>query len=35
MYTRSKKGIEMRMETTISFYGKGNDIIPLAIETYG
>ncbi len=23
------------METTISFYGKGNDIIPLAIETYG
>jgi hypothetical protein len=27
MYTRSKKGIKMRMETTIGLYGKGNEII--------
>jgi hypothetical protein len=27
MYTRSKKGIKTRMETTIGLYGKGNEII--------
>jgi len=26
-YIRSKKGIKMRMETTIGHYGKGNEII--------
>ncbi len=26
MYTRSQKGIKMRMETTISLYGNGNEI---------
>jgi hypothetical protein len=27
MYTRSKKGIKMKIETTIGLYGKGNEII--------
>ncbi len=27
MYTRSQKGIKMRMETTVGLYGKGNEII--------
>ncbi len=27
MYTRSKKGIKMRMDTTIGLYNKGNEII--------
>ncbi len=27
MYTRSKKGIKTRIETTIDLYGKGNEII--------
>jgi hypothetical protein len=27
MCTRNKKGIETKMETTIDFYGKGNEII--------
>jgi hypothetical protein len=27
MYTRSKKGVKMKMETTIGLYGKGNEII--------
>jgi hypothetical protein len=27
MYIRSKKGIKMRMETTVGLYGKGNEII--------
>jgi hypothetical protein len=27
MYIRNKKGIKMRMETIIGFYGKGNEII--------
>jgi hypothetical protein len=27
MYTRSQKGIKMRMETIIGLYGKGNEII--------
>jgi hypothetical protein len=31
MYTRSKKGIKMRMETTIGLYGKGNEIISLRL----
>jgi hypothetical protein len=26
MYVRSKKGIKMKMETTIGLYGKGNEI---------
>jgi hypothetical protein len=31
MYTRSKKGMKMRMETTIGLYGKGNKIISLCL----
>jgi hypothetical protein len=27
MYTRSKKGIKIKMETTIGLCGKGNEII--------
>jgi hypothetical protein len=27
MYTKSQKGIQTRMETTVGFYGKGNEII--------
>jgi hypothetical protein len=27
MYIRIKKGIKMRMETTIGHYGKGNEIM--------
>jgi hypothetical protein len=27
VYTRSKKGIKMKMETIVGFYGKGNEII--------
>jgi hypothetical protein len=27
MYTNSKKGINMGMETTVGLYGKGNEII--------
>jgi len=27
MYSRSKKCIKMKMETTIDLYGKGNEII--------
>ncbi len=27
MYTRSQKGIKMRMETIVGLYGKGNEII--------
>jgi len=27
MYTRSKKGIKVKMETTVNLYGKGNEII--------
>jgi len=26
--TSSRKGIEMRMKTTISLYGKGNEVVP-------
>jgi hypothetical protein len=26
MYTKNKKGIKMKMETTIGFYGKVNEI---------
>jgi hypothetical protein len=25
--TRSKKGVEMRMKTTISFYGHGDEVV--------
>jgi hypothetical protein len=25
--TRSKKGVKMRMKTTLSFYDKGNEVI--------
>ncbi len=27
MYTRNKKRIKMRMETTVGLYGKGDEII--------
>jgi hypothetical protein len=27
MYTRSQKGIKVRMETIVGLYGKGNEII--------
>jgi hypothetical protein len=27
MYTRNRKGIEIRMEITIGLYGEGNEII--------
>jgi len=27
IYTRSKKGIKVRMETIVGLYGKGNEII--------
>jgi hypothetical protein len=34
MYTRSKKGIKIRMETTIGLYGKGNEIISLRLPCF-
>ncbi len=27
IYTKSQKGIKMKMETTVGLYGKGNEII--------
>jgi len=27
MHTKNKKGIKMKMDTIIGFYGKGNEII--------
>jgi hypothetical protein len=35
MYTRNKKGIETRMETTIGHYGKGNEIISQCLLCVG
>jgi len=35
MYTRSKKGIKVKMETTIGLYGKGNEIIFLITNFLG
>ncbi len=34
MYTRSKKGIKMRMETTRSLYDKANEIISLRLPCF-
>jgi hypothetical protein len=35
MYTRSHKGIKMKMETIIGLYGKGNEIISLCLLCVG
>ncbi len=35
MYTRSKKGIKMRLETMVGFYGKGNEIISYCLFCIG